>query len=118
MTHALTTTMALTKADKNKIEEEEKYRRAVAASISSRKDTQKHGVPLILSVFIPGLGQIIKGQVKKGFLIFFTPSIAFVIFLLLGFLDNNGSNVLALFGYIWFGGITFYVWQLYDAYNN
>lgn len=110
--------MTLTKIEKKKIEEEEKYRRAVAASISSRKIAQKHGVPLLLSVFIPGLGQIIKGQVKKGLLIFFAPSIAFIIFLLLGFLGNNGSNVLALFSYLVFGGIAFYIWQLYDAYNN
>jgi len=110
--------MTLTKSEKKKIEEEEKYRKAVAASISSSKATQKHGIPLLLSIFIPGLGQIIKGQVKKGLLIFFAPSIAFIIFLLLGFLDNNGSNVLALLGYIWFGGIIFYIWQLYDAYNN
>jgi len=109
--------MSLTKSEKRKIEEEEKYRRAVAASISSSK-AQKHGVPLLLSIFIPGLGQIIKGQVKKGLLIFFTPSIAFVVLLLLSLLGGNSSNVLALLGYIWFGGIAFYIWQLYDAYNN
>ena len=110
--------MALTEAHKRKIREEEKYRKAVVASISTSKDTQKHGVPLLLSVFIPGLGQIIKGQVKKGLLIFIAPSIAFIIFLLFGFLGSNGSNVLALVGYIWFGGIAFYIWQLIDAYNS
>ena len=31
---------------------------------------EKHGVPALSSVFIPGLGQLIKGQVCKGIVIF------------------------------------------------
>ena len=112
--------MALTKTQKKKIEEEEKYRHAVAASISGKKtkSAQKHGMPLLLSVFIPGLGQLVKGQVKKGLLIFFAPAIAFMILLALGSLGSNGSHIFALIGQFWFAGIILYFWQLYDAYNS
>jgi hypothetical protein len=59
--------MPLTEAEKIKIEEEEKYRVQIASSQQTvqGKSTQKHGVPAILSFFIPGLGQIVKGQVGK-----------------------------------------------------
>lgn len=99
--------------------EEQKYRKAIAASISgiSQNKTQKHGVPLLLSVFIPGLGQVVKGQVKKGLLIFFAPSIVFTLLLLFSFLGDQ-SNMLAALGKFWFAGIILYFWQLYDAYNT
>jgi hypothetical protein len=111
--------MALTEKDKRKIEEEEKYRHAVAASISQPKTVapQKHGVPLLLSFIIPGLGQLVKGQIKKGLLIFFSPIVGFLLFIILGFLINN-SAVFALMGYLWLGTIILYIWQLIDAYNN
>ena len=109
--------MTLSKAKKKKIEEEEKYRRAVTTSISTNRTTQKHGVPLLLSFIIPGLGQLVKGQVKKGLLIFFTPIVGFLLFLVLGFMINN-SAIFALMGYLWLGVSILYVWQLIDAYNN
>jgi hypothetical protein len=54
--------MALTEAQKRKIEEEEGYRAKIASSQQTVqvKSSQKHGVPAILSFFIPGLGQIVK----------------------------------------------------------
>jgi hypothetical protein len=112
--------MSLSVAKKLKIEEEEKYRNAVAASIteSSQDANQKHGIPLVLSVFIPGLGQIVKGQMKKGLIIFFAPSIAFLLLFLFNFIGRDGSNVIALLGKFWLAGIVLYVWQLYDAYNK
>lgn len=110
--------MALSEKRKKEIEEEEKYRRAVAGSISQTKlISQKHGVPLLLSFIIPGLGQLVKGQVKKGLLIFFAPIVGFLVFLIVGFLMNN-SGVFALLGYLWLGVIVLYIWQLIDAYNN
>ena len=47
--------MSIKLEKKRKIEEEEKYTHAVAASITgtSHPASQKHGAPLILSVFIP-----------------------------------------------------------------
>lgn len=110
--------MPLSAEEKRKIEEEEKYRRAVVASVTQGQNTPKHGAPLLLSFFIPGLGQLVKGQVKKGLLIFFGPIIAFFIFLILGFMGGKGSGILALFGQLWIGWIVLYIWQLIDAYNN
>lgn len=58
---------------------------------------QKHGIPALLSFFIPGLGQIVKKEVGKGVVIF----IGFVV----------GIFILVLPGlFIW-------IWQLVDAYN-
>ena len=59
---------------------------------------QKHGIPALLSFFVPGLGQIVKGQVGKGILIF----IAFPLGLLLLVIP----------------GIIIWIWQIADAYNN
>ncbi len=112
--------MTLSVAKKRKIEEEEKYRQAVAASITENSHSlkQKHGMPLLLSIFIPGLGQLVKGHVKKGTLIFFAPSIAFIILFIQGSVSGNGSHIFALMGQFWIAGIILYFWQLYDAYNN
>ncbi len=111
--------MALTEAQKRKIREEEKYRQAVAGSITekSSKSVQKHGVPLLLSFFVPGLGQLVKGQVKKGLIIFFLPPIVFAIFIIVNFMYNNPS-ILSDFGSLWFAAVILYIWQLIDAYNN
>lgn len=32
-------------------------------------NNQKHGIPALVSLFIPGLGQLIKGDILKGILI-------------------------------------------------
>lgn len=119
--------MYLTEKEKQKIEEEEKYRHAVVASITRKKHltSQKHGVPLFLSVFIPGLGQIVKGEVKKGVIILLVPAITFMIILAIGIAtgntnggDNNGAFIFSFFGYSWLGYTVLYIWQLIDAYNN
>lgn len=112
--------MTLTDSKKRKIEEEEKYRRAVAASITddSNSLSQKHGVPLLLSIFIPGLGQVVKGQVKKGLIIFFAPPLIFLLLFILSFAGGKGSDMFALLGNLWIGSIILYIWQLIDSYNN
>lgn len=63
--------------------------------------SQKYGVPALISFFIPGLGQVIKGHVIKGILIWLIGG-------LVGFL---------LF---WTVIIPFviWVWNVYDAYNS
>lgn len=86
--------MPLTDAQKRRIEDEERLKH-IASSV---QQSQKHGFPALLSFFLPGLGQIVKGQVGKGILIF----IAFVI----GFL----CLVLP--------GVIIWIWQVADAYNN
>lgn len=87
--------MELTEEQKLKIESEEKYRSQLRKDIST---TQKHGVPAILSFFVPGLGQLVKGQIGRGVLIFF----------------------LTLFGFALFAipGLIIHIWQIVDAYNK
>jgi hypothetical protein len=89
--------MALTEEQKKKIEEEEKYRLQVAASATS-PEKQTHGVPTLLSFFIPGLGQIVKGQVGKGILIFIVVGLGLVMLVI--------------------PGVIIWIWQIVDAYND
>lgn len=85
--------MALTEAQKRKIEEEERYRTQLAQPIK-----QTHGIPAILSFFIPGLGQLVKGQVGKGILVF------------IGFFIGLAMLVIP--------GVIIWIWQIIDAYND
>jgi len=91
--------MPLTEAQKSKIEEEERYRAQLTSSKQSdqSKSSQKHGVPAILSFFIPGLGQIIKGQILKGILIFIGVALGLVLII---------------------PGAIIWIWQIVDAYND
>lgn len=64
-------------------------------------EKRTHGFPALISFFIPGLGQLVKGQILKGFLIW-----------LLG-------GVLVFF--LWWTFIVPFVlwaWNVYDAYND
>ena len=61
---------------------------------------QTHGMPALVSFFIPGLGQIIKGQVMKGILIWIVGGLA-------GF-------------FLWWTIVVpfaIWAWNVYDAYN-
>tara|TARA_R110002020_G_scaffold263808_2_gene478551 strand:- start:464 stop:664 length:201 start_codon:yes stop_codon:yes gene_type:complete len=64
-------------------------------------NNQKHGIPALVSLFIPGLGQMIKGDFLKGILIW-----------ILG-----GLAVVFLFWTI-IVPLVIYVWNVYDAYNS
>jgi TM2 domain-containing membrane protein YozV len=73
---------------------------------SSPKITQNHmnptyGVPALLSFFIPGLGQLIKGQILKAFLIWAV------------------GGALSFF-LVWTIVVPFVIWawNVYDAYND
>jgi len=60
-------------------------------------------MPALLSFFIPGLGQMIKGEIAKG------------IFILIGFWISVAMT------FILVGFITtpiLYIWQIADAYNK
>lgn len=64
---------------------------------------QKHGVPALLSFFIPGLGQLIKGELFKAIGIWVVLAICWLLqFILIGFII----------------GPIVWIWQIYDAYNN
>ena len=64
---------------------------------------QKHGIPALISFFWPGLGQIIKGQVLKGFIIMFFMFLSIIlVFFLIGII---------IAPILW-------IWNVYDAYNS
>lgn len=66
-------------------------------------EQQKHGVPAILSLLMPGLGQIVKGQLMKG--------IGHIVVLAIsGALTIIGIGVI-LVPLVW-------IYSVYDAYNN
>lgn len=96
--------MPLTPEEVAKIQEEERIRAqerekyAPAQNISITTNIkQKYGLPALLSFFIPGLGQIVKGEIGKGIL-------AFILF------------VAGCFCFV-IPGIIIWVFQLIDAYN-
>jgi len=62
---------------------------------------QKHGVPALLSAFIPGLGQLIKGQIIKAILIWIIGGVASF-----------------FFWWTWIIPFVIWAWNVYDAYND
>lgn len=63
--------------------------------------TQKHGIPALISFFIPGLGQLIKGQILKGILIWVI-----------------GGGLSFFFWWTIIVPLVIWVWNVYDAYNS
>ncbi len=63
---------------------------------------RKHRVPALLSFFVPGLGQLAKGQVSKVFRIW-------AALLISAFMSVIGIGILI--------GMVIWVAQIYDAYN-
>ncbi len=63
---------------------------------------RKYGVPAIISLLVPGLGQIVKGEIFKGL------GIMAALFI-------SGLLAIVLIGFITTPLI--YFWQVYDAYN-
>lgn len=91
--------MALSEAQKRKIEEEEKVRAEIRSELNQKeRSNQKNGIPAILSLFIPGLGQLVKGKIGRGILIFFATIIGYAFFVI--------------------PGLIIHIWQIVDAYNN
>lgn len=90
--------LPFTEEQKRKIkEEEDEDLRKQLRSLAS-KPNQTHGVPAILSLFMPGLGQIVKGQVGRGIAIF-----CGVVFGLM---------------FLVVPGVIIWIWQIADAYNK
>jgi len=74
-----------------------------SSPVLSPVQNQKYGMPALLSFFLPGLGQLVKGQVGKAILIF----IGGIIFFLLAFVYIGIPFLIVL-----------WLWQIYDAYNS
>lgn len=75
----------------------------------ARKNNQKHGFPALLSFFLPGLGQLIKGHILKAILIWVGIPILYIF---LFFVSPTGFILISL-------PITLllWLWNVYDAYN-
>ncbi len=79
----------------------EKTNETIFDSQKKPESNQKHGVPALISFFIPGVGQLIKGHVMK----------AVIIWILGGFIGI----------FLWWTFIIpliLWVWNIYDAYNS
>ena len=63
---------------------------------------QKHGVPALFSFFVPGLGQLVKGDVAKAFGIWGA-------LIVCAFMSIVGIGLLM--------GLVVWIAQVYDAYN-
>lgn len=73
-----------------------------AAAQAIARTQQRHGVPALLSFFIPGLGQLIKGDVFKG---------------IVAFIGMGVSIASVAYGIGFFTTPVLWVWQVYDAYT-
>ena len=63
-------------------------------------EKQKHGIPALISFFIPGLGQIIKGDILKGILIWVL-----------------GGVITFFLWWTFIVPLIIWAWNVYDAYN-
>lgn len=80
---------------------------------------KKHGVPAIISFFLPGVGQLIKGHIGKAFLVWILLIIAFVMLVSGGVLVQQGDDSKALLGLLGLIGLpVIFFWNIYDAYNS
>lgn len=62
---------------------------------------QKHSLPALVSLFIPGVGQLIKGEILKGILIIVV-----------------GGALSFLLSWTVIVPIAIWFWNVYDAYNS
>ena len=67
------------------------------------KHGQKHGIPALISLFLPGIGQIVKGHILKGILII----IGMII---------SGILTIVIIGFILLPLL--WLWNIYDDYNS
>jgi hypothetical protein len=77
-------------------------------------DRQTHGVPALMSFFLPGLGQLVKGQILRALLVWglFLGDLLFFALLAKG-TDSPGLFFLSLPVLV---GL--WLWNVYDAYNR
>jgi TM2 domain-containing membrane protein YozV len=82
---------------------EQNLRRVAELRLDAERRNQRHGIPALLSFFIPGLGQLVKGQFLKGVGVFVGTGISIaLIYMMIGIVTTP---------LLW-------IWQLYDAYRR
>lgn len=81
--------------------ETEKIKKPAAPKEKKEENTQKYGVPTLISFLVPGVGQLIKGHIIKAIGIW-------VIGGLVGF----------FFWWTYIAPFIVWVWNVYDAYNS
>jgi hypothetical protein len=81
--------------------ETEKIGKPVVSKEKKEENTQKHGVPTLISLLVPGVGQLIKGHTLKAFGIWVI-----------------GGLVGYFLWWTYFAPFIFWVWNVYDAYNS
>jgi TM2 domain-containing membrane protein YozV len=74
-----------------------------AKQVLAQKEMKSSGIAVILSFFIPGLGQIYNGEIGKG-----------VLFIIVGFL--LALSMIVLIGFILYP--IFWIYNMYDAYKT
>ncbi|WP_084163980.1 hypothetical protein [Olivibacter sitiensis] len=82
---------------------------------------KKHGIPALISFFIPGVGQMIKGDIGKGILIWLFGLIGFILMFYCFYESNSdgGNASMAFLGFLCIlGMMAFFIWNVYDAYNS
>jgi len=68
---------------------------------NQQNKVQRHGLPALLSFFIPGIGQAMKGHFKKMLFIWVT-------YIIMAFLLPLSIGII----------LPIWVWNIYDAYNS
>lgn len=68
-----------------------------------QREMKSSGIAVILSFFIPGLGQIYNGQIGKG-----------ILFIIIGFI--LALSMIVLIGFVLYP--IFWIYNMYDAYKS
>lgn len=71
--------------------------------VSVHREMKSSGIAVILSFFIPGLGQIYNGQIGKG-----------ILFIIIGFI--LALSMIVLIGFVLYP--IFWIYNMYDAYKT
>lgn len=96
--------------------------------LEPRQTSSKHGFPALLSFFLPGIGQIIKGHIVKGLsisisciILFFLSFIGFNVAYNATVIDHDKEHyisiiVVSAIELLFF--VILFFWNVYDAYNS
>jgi lambda repressor-like predicted transcriptional regulator len=85
-------------------------------SQSAPANAETHGIPALLSFFLPGVGQLIKGHVARAFKVWGVGVLLAILPYVVGFAVSAPIGVLTAFA-AGFAGIIVWFYQVYDAYK-